>query len=224
LRDDESGGSEFGHELFASSAAANADDDDHDDVTILLLEARPGESTFDNGERSAAGDSSRTIAAGPSEPRVYFGETDDFTFLTLRGRVTWLYGDAVEETARACIDSGRAMVIDLGDCEYLDSTCLGIMYAIVRRARQAGVGLSFQRVSDDVAALFDELDLHEITDLVRSESIEPMPAMRPVVSASSQRGQQMRVARAHELLASLSHSHREQFLKIASEIRGELSR
>lgn len=189
---------------------------DRDDVSMILMQAAPGESFLDEPvelETSAA-------ERDRNGPRIRYGETDQTTFLLLEGRVTWLCGQSLLETALSVIDNGRALVIDLGGCEYLDSTVLGTLHELVEWAEQQRVPLSLQRVPDSLRESFEELSMSTVLRHVAATA-EPLPEQqRSVRLPDHARGvHQQRLKKAHEILSELSEENREEFAAVLEALR-----
>jgi serine phosphatase RsbU (regulator of sigma subunit) len=196
----------------ALTPAAGQGSADADDVTILFLDVRAGSSSFDNGRSRGAAPG--TAAAGPGpNPVLYYGETEDESFIALRGRATWTVGDALFETGCAIVEAGRRLVLHLADCEYLDSTCLGTVHELTGRG-----DVALQGVSPTVRALFEELDMKRVLDNIREPV--PIPEMLPLSHArGDMHAGQLRVLRAHEALSALSPSNREKFQGVLDSVR-----
>lgn len=187
---------------------------DRDDVTLLLLEMRTGPSDFDNGTVDPA----RAIPARKSGGGevVRYGETEEASYLSLRGRATWVHGATFFETARAIRAAGRPLVVDLTDCEYLDSTLLGTTHQLV-----VGGGVRLQNVRPEVRALFEELGMDRVLESIRADGTPP-PELHPLVaSAPDTAAGRRRILQAHEALAALSPDNREAFRSVIESMRGD---
>jgi serine phosphatase RsbU (regulator of sigma subunit)/anti-anti-sigma regulatory factor len=198
------------------SAAADADPDpDPDDVTLLLIDAHAGPSWFDNG--AASPNLTTSGAAQPGGEVVFYGETEDAVHLALRGRATWMHCDAFYETARAVLEEGRPLVLDLSGCDYLDSTCLGTVHELVGRGRVVLAG-----VTPVVRALFEELSMDRVLAGIR----EDVPAVPEFYALSTRHDDpaawRQRILHAHEALSGLSEHNREEFRGVVDSLRGEI--
>ena len=194
---------------------------DCDDVTMVLLNASPGESVFNESVE----DVDLTTLPASEQPEFSYAETPDATVLVVQGRVTWLYGQVLFETATAALDSGRKLVIDLSDCEHMDSTLLGTLHEMVLQAREGNCDLLLQHVPTVLRDDFEELSMTAVLEQI---SEEPVPVPRDLTSinlhtAPSDR-QQLRLLKAHEVLADLSDDNREQFGDLVDTLRSELGR
>ena len=203
-------------EMLAELRGAAADvDPDPDDVTLLLIDAHAGPSWFDNGAASPT--LAGLGAARPGGEVVFYGETEDAVHLALRGRATWMHCDAFYETARAVLEEGRPLVLDLSGCDYLDSTCLGTVHELVGRGRVVLAG-----VTPVVRALFEELSMDRVLAGIR----EDVPAVPELYALSTRHDDaaawRQRILRAHEALSGLSEHNREEFRGVVESLRGEI--
>ncbi len=192
------------------------DDEDRDDVTILLLDVHAGPSLFDNG---AAESSERVRRPGaPARDVVFYGEGDDASFLALRGRAIWTACDALYETAKGLLERGYPLVLDLSECDYLDSTCLGTIHELVSRG-----GVQVQGVKPEVSALFEELSMDRVLASIGEPRVLPemSPLGAPPVSEATG---PLRILRAHEALAALSVRNKEKFQDVVDALRNEASK
>jgi serine phosphatase RsbU (regulator of sigma subunit)/anti-anti-sigma regulatory factor len=189
---------------------------DRDDVTMLLIDAHAGISWFDNGASvpgAAASATPRSEGAG-----VFYGETEHAAYLALRGRATWTQCDAFHETAQAVLDEGRALVLDLSGCEYLDSTFLGTVHELVGRGRVTLVG-----VRPAVRALFEELSMEQVLAHI-PEDVPASPEFYALGTASDPAAARKRILRAHEALATLSERNQEEFRDVIQSLRDDAGR
>ncbi len=198
--------------------AVDGDADDRDDVSMVLLTAAPGESMLDEPVHEPAARSE-----GRSEsPRLRYAERDDATFLILEGRVTWLCGQSLLDAALSVIDSGRRLIVDLGDCAYLDSTLLGTLHELVDWADRHDGALSLQRVSEPLRDAFRELSMNSVLDRV-VERAEPVPEQQHTVRLPehSHAAHRQRLMRAHEVLSELSEENREEFAAVLEALKND---
>ena len=124
------------------------------------------------------------------------------------------------DAAMAMLKRYKSLTIDLGACEYLDSTFLGTVHEVVMSAPHA---VRLQRVNPEVRALFEELDMQGVLNHT-SITLVPLPqtmtSLKRTDVDAEQQGQRM--LRAHEILASLSDENREQFRDVVDSLREEL--
>ena len=142
------------------------------------------------------------------------------TFIALEGRVTWLYAQALFESALAVLEGHRTLVLDLGACEHLDSTVLGTLHELVLRARLERTRVVFQRVPERLVAAFRELSMTTVLDAI-GEVSEPLPAELADLDlpVGDLRRHRQRLLRAHQALAELSQHNREAFADLLGTLR-----
>lgn len=183
LEDVLSRGSGDGRELVellgGTGESAQEDDEDFEDVTILLLDAHHGASRFDNGENGRIG-AARVTPLG-REPVVFYGVGGGQHIFALRGRGNGMHCGSFHEIAGGLIDDGEAVLLDLGDCAYLDSTCLGTIHELGVRSDQAAGSLTIQRVGDPIRELFQELSMARALDSIRVDPLTVPSDLRPLM-------------------------------------------
>ena len=192
---------------------------DCDDVTMVLLAAAPGDSVLDE-----SADTLTVLPASPSEtPVITRAETECSVFFVLEGRITWLHGQTLFDAGMAVIDEKLNMVLDLTRCEYLDSTLLGTLHELILKADNAGISIQLQNVGPQLRANFDELSMQAALNHIVTESQE-IPTTRTQIDldAAQPGSQQQRLLHAHEVLAELSETNREQFGSLVEILREEL--
>jgi serine phosphatase RsbU (regulator of sigma subunit)/anti-anti-sigma regulatory factor len=210
--------------LTGTPAEHAADGDERDDTTVLLLEASPGPSRFDNGTGASG---SRSVPARPTQSSVvWYGESEDDCFLALRGRGTWTSSDAFHGTALGILEAGRPLTIDLSACEYLDSTFLGTIHELVECADRFGRGsIRLQGVDGAVRSAFEELSMENVLDAADQPAV-PLPADLQPLAGGPVAGPEskLRILRAHEALADLSAQNRQKFASVIETMRSQLEK
>lgn len=199
-------------------AAVAGIEGERDDVTMILLERGEGISRFDDVPGEAAAPA-REVASPPNALLLQGRQGKD-AFMSIAGTATWMRSQVFYDAALKLLKRARSLTIDLGACEYLDSTFLGTLHEIVMSRPDA---VRLQRVPVKIRALFDELSMAGVlqhTSLVN----EPLPAdMEPLkrdeVDVATQ-GERM--LKAHEILASLSEENSEQFRDVVESLRADL--
>lgn len=193
--------------------------EDRDDVTMLLLEGRSGESYFGSDD-----DVPELEVDPPADaPRLTWAETDTGRFVCLQGRVTWTYAEALLQGSGAAIEGGRPLIVDLAECEYLDSAMLGTLHELVQEAVEGDAGVSVQGVSADLVEAFRELSMDVVLNHVAEQSL-PVPDNRESLEMpdADPRGQKMRLLKAHEVLAALSQENQAEFGGVVAAMREDI--
>ncbi|MCZ6886986.1 MAG: SpoIIE family protein phosphatase, partial [Gammaproteobacteria bacterium] len=200
--------------------SSGSEREDRDDVTMVLLDASPGRSSFyDSGNAHAL------APPDTDQQAVTFAETDDTTFLCLSGRMTWTHGEALLDAASEVVDNDRALIIDLAECEYLDSAMLGTLHELASRAAVAQTSFHVQNASASLKNAFEELSMHIVLERLSAQSVE-VPQQRTALQLppTDPHRQQMRLLAAHEVLADLSEDNQAQFGPVVDAMREDLGR
>lgn len=213
LRDGGGDAAELLREL-VERATSELPSEDRDDVTLLLVDANEGPSRFDNGDVGAV---RPRAAAGPARsPVVYYGEGEKAACLALKGRATWMHAPTFFETARAIRAADRPLVVDLSECDYLDSTFLGSVHELVDEG-----GVRVQNAKPEVRSLFEELGMEKVLESLEGEP-EPVPELSPVAAASPDEAEgRRRILEAHEALAGINPRNRQSFAGVIESIRNQ---
>ena len=196
-----------------------------DDLTLLLLEASPGISRFDQ-RMNLADEDMPTNFFDPSISRISQAEANGLTFLVLEGRMTWEYSQPFFDAVDVSIDRGFGVIVDLSKCIHMDSAVLGTLHELVESAQKNATGskVKIQDASNALVRTFAELGMESVLRSIQMQSIE-IPKTRTSVEASdgNLRRQQMRLLKAHEVLASLNDTNRDQFALVVDDLREHLT-
>lgn len=192
-----------------------------DDVTLLVLEAGGGRSSFDNEPAEEPPEGPRGHGDGTETPSVlWIAEGPDTTYLAVRGRGLWTCTESFRRSAHAAREAGKRLVVDLADCTHLDSAFLGTLHEVVATAPEGRV--SVRRPCASVRALFAELGLERVLAAVDERAAEPPCAPTPLPHDPPGQECQERLLRAHEVLCELSEENRERFASLVQTLRAEL--
>lgn len=191
---------------------------DCDDVTMVLLDATPGESRF----HESSGMLQLEEVPLVDEPVISWAQSPEGMFLVLEGWITWLCGETLFNAAMPLIEAHKRLVIDLSGCKHMDSTMLGTLYELIQEADQLGSAVVLQNVGERQLEDFEELSMSAALDHIVTESI-PVPEKRTPLEmrSTSIEGQQRRLLKAHEALVKLSDANREQFGSLTDTLRQE---
>ena len=193
--------------------------EDRDDVTMLLLEGHSGESYFGSDD-----DVPELEVDPPSDaPLLTWAETGEAWFVCLKGRVTWTYAEALLQGARVAIARGRRLIIDLAECEYLDSALLGTLHEVVQEAGEGSVGVAVQGAGDALLEAFGQLSMDLVLSHVAGRTV-PVPDNRESIALpdADPKGQKIRLLRAHEVLAALSDDNESEFGAVVAAMRKDM--
>jgi len=196
-----------------------------DDMTLLLLEASPGVSRFDH-RTNLADEDTLLNTDDPKSSRISEAEGDGCTFFVLEGRITWEYSQGFFDVVIDSIERGLGVIVDLSKCIYMDSAVLGTLHELVGRAAKSATGpnMRVQDASQSLIRTFVELGMDSVIRCLQTRSIT-VPETQSAVEGSPRdlRRQQMRLLQAHEALASLSDTNRDQFASVVSDLREHLT-
>ena len=194
--------------------------EDRDDVTMLLLEGRSGESYFGSDDDVPE----LEIDPQTDAPQLTWGETDAGRFVCLQGRVTWTYAEPLLEGARGAITRGMPLIVDLAECDYLDSASLGTLHELVQEAEQSAGGVTVQGVGAGLLEAFHELSMDVVLNHVSEDSL-PVPDNRQSLELpdADPKGQKMRLLKAHEVLAALSRENEAEFGGVVAAMREDMA-
>jgi anti-anti-sigma regulatory factor len=184
-------------------------------VTLLLLDVTPGASQLDNGDliplpAPAPASTGCEILVGSDPHRAVF---------SIQGRGAWEHSAQFHAECAAAIAAGRAVLIDMTLCQFLDSSFLGALHELSERAEEADVELRLQGVTFAVEDLFSELGMTGVMDHVVPRML-PLPTrMEPLARAVDARARASFTLRAHEKLAGLSDRNRREFAPLLAALR-----
>jgi anti-anti-sigma regulatory factor len=196
-----------------------------DDMTLLLLVASPGVSRFDH-RTNLADEDAPSNSDDPKTSRISEAVADGCTFLVLEGRITWEYSQGFFDVVIGSIERGLGIIVDLSKCVHMDSAVLGTLHELVERAEKSASGsnIRVQDASQSLIRTFAELGMDSVIRCVQMRSITVPETQSAVeVSPHDLRRQQMRLLKAHEALASLSDTNRDQFASVVSDLREHLT-
>jgi len=191
----------------------------------LLLEASPGVSRFDHSTNFADEDMP-SISGDPSVSRISQTKAEGLAVLVLEGRMTWEYSQTFFDAVIGSLDRGVGVIVDLSRCIHMDSAVLGTLHELVESAEKTVVGskVKIQDASRSLVTTFAELGMNSVLRSVQMQSIA-IPMTRTAVKASDGNlgRQQMRLLKAHEALASLNDTNRDQFALVVDDLREHLT-
>lgn len=190
---------------------------DRDDVTMILLERGRGVSRFD--DTPAPGEIQRPQPL-TDQMQLLQGVEKKHGFLSIAGTATWIRSQAFFDAAKTLLERCEDLTVDLGACEYLDSTFLGTLHEIVMAKPEA---VKIQRLPPKIRALFEELSMEGVLSHASIVN-DPLPErMEPVAQGTTEATEQgLRMLSAHETLASLSPENRKVFQHVVESLRSEL--
>ena len=90
-------------------------------------------------------------------------DNGDSAVIRPTGRLTMVTAPELRSAVVGAVDAGRVrIVIDLGACEFIDSSGLGAIIGGLKKARQAGGDLRIARVGEQVATVLQLTNLDRV--------------------------------------------------------------
>jgi anti-sigma B factor antagonist len=87
----------------------------------------------------------------------------DAAVIRLRGRLTMVNAAALRSTVTDALEAGRTrIVLDLSDCEFIDSSGLGAVIGGLKTARQAGGDLRIAALTAQVSTVLQLTNLDRV--------------------------------------------------------------
>ena len=199
--------------------------EEQDDITMLMIDAREGENQFENQFDSLT--RARTMGSttgkendGQPVPHIEIAQDETSTFLIFVGKVSWVQGKPVAQSIRDAVRKKQDIVVDLSDCDYLDSAMLGTLHETAHECSLNSLKLTIQGVSKPIYDAFVELGMYDVLGFVIGGHLS-VPTNRSRLSDEDidMMAQQRWLLRAHEALASLNTANEEEFRHVIEELR-----
>lgn len=199
--------------------------EEQDDITMLMIDVREGENQFENQFESLT--RTRTMGSttgkendGQPVPHIEFAQDDTGTFLIFVGKVSWVQGKPVAQSIRDAVRKKQDIVVDLSECDYLDSAMLGTLHETAHECSLNSLKLTIQGVSKPIYDAFVELGMYDVLGFVIGGHVS-VPTDRSRLSDEDidMMAQQRWLLRAHEALASLNTANEEEFRHVIEELR-----
>lgn len=196
---------------------------DRDDVTMLLIDVADGENDFEHLSADIFKDKIESEIKANQTPRIEHVTTLDNLFLTYHGRVTWIHGQSLPNMVEKAVPKGKNVVVDLLECEYLDSAMLGTLHEIAVICATFNAELHIQNVDSNIHHTFVELGMRDVLDCISGLTLSiPQERERLVAGEMDSATQQKWLLRAHEALASLNNTNQEEFKDVIEELKEEI--
>lgn len=154
---------------------------------------------------------------------LYFKEVDGIIYIRAQGHLTAALCPQLKARAFARIEEAppkKAVYIDLGPCDYMDSTFLGLIVGINKRFKAAGGSpVVLLKPSQTCLGLLRTIG---VTKLVTIS--ETGPAFPPVMESMSlgPRATAEFILDAHENLTEMSEENRNRFSTLTKALKGSL--
>jgi anti-anti-sigma factor len=154
--------------------------------------------------------------------RISFRHEPQTVILKVEGRATFHQSCAVRKFVEKQLQQG-GLCLDLGTCDYMDSTFLGTLLGLQRSGARRGAGrLLLVSVSPECVHLFQQMGVERLFPLVaRQESTTGEWNPLPEDSADAG-GRKVTVLKAHQELAQLPGAAGAQFRPVAALLAAEM--
>lgn len=140
-------------------------------------------------------------------------------WIRVSGRGTLSIGPPLREFIQHAEQSGvREAVLDLGECDSMDSTFLGLIAGFAMRLRRAGGRMLAISPGERVQRLFRTLGVDRLLEVAARPPSEATGAGE-VLGPASVNGARETLLEAHETLASISEENRERFRDVIEFLR-----
>ena len=158
------------------------------------------------------------------------GCVDRAVWVKVEGRGTFQNSAGLKEFVKQMIQRGyRDFVVDLRDCEQMDSTFMGTLAGVALRLREIGQGgLQTINVNDRNAGLLSSLGLDQLFHVEGTESsVENQPEKLELRETKQEKAgkkeQQQTVLEAHEALVQADAANEVKFKDVLEYMRHELN-
>ncbi len=150
------------------------------------------------------------------------GWLDRTVCIKVDGRGTFQSSGGLKDFIKQMIHRGfRDFVVDLGNCDLMDSTFMGTLAGAALRLRELDHGgLKVVRANPRNRDLLCGLGLDQIFDVTTGGIDQPMPETRPVAATGQDRElQRETMLRAHEALAKADSANAVKFRDVIEFLR-----
>jgi anti-sigma B factor antagonist len=161
---------------------------------------------------------------------VLVGCVDRAVWVKVEGRGTFQNSAGLKEFVKQMIQRGyRDFVVDLRDCEQMDSTFMGTLAGVALRLRELGQGgLHTINVNDRNAGLLSSLGLDQLFHVEGAgSSVESQPEKLELREAKQEKAgkkeHQQNVLEAHEALVQVDAANEVKFKDVLEYMRHELN-
>lgn len=152
---------------------------------------------------------------------------DEAVWLRVMGRGTFQTSAGMKEYTRRMIQRGRRhFVVDLNDCELMDSTFMGTLAGLALRLREFGSGgLTVLNGNARNTMLLENLGLDHLFSFVLPEGVTAPPRATPAQSLNAEGGdpaeQHQTILSAHEALVKADPENEERFKDVLELLKQE---
>jgi len=157
------------------------------------------------------------------EEALLFGRGENEIFLKARGHITARHCPALRDRT-GDLENGegvpRDFFVDLSECDYMDSTFIGVLAGINKRLRKGGKRLILVAPREECVKLLRGLGVYSLFSVTDAASA-PVPGPLERLSAGEDTSAEL-LLRAHEELMELSPENRKRFEVLQGILRAKI--
>ena len=155
---------------------------------------------------------------------VLVGSQGQTVWVKVRGRGTFQNSPGVKDFVRKMIQRGnRDFIVDLGECELMDSTFMGTLAGVALRLREIGQGsLRTINVNPRNSSLLENLGLDHLFSVENDSEVATPTSLREADRPPGSDVQKEAVLSAHEALVEADSHNAVKFKDVIDYLRQEL--
>ncbi|MBN1243300.1 MAG: STAS domain-containing protein [Spirochaetales bacterium] len=159
------------------------------------------------------------------EEALFIREDPEVVYIKARGHMTAALCPELKERVIARLESPpplQRIYLDLRDCEYMDSTFMGLIVGFNKRLqRSASRAITLLHVNDTCMGLLKTIGIVRLVELSDSEIPFPAPMENLAGAGKATAGF---ILDAHENLMELSDDNRKRFTTLYQVLKSQLDR
>ncbi len=160
-----------------------------------------------------------------SKGRIMIASSGDKCLIKVEGRTTWECSPPLQELANN-ISSGAyaGIIFDLSECEWLDSTIMGVMASIGKKALENRMPLvEMCNISDKLLMLLKELGVDQLFMFTKGECVVPHPTwVATDTSSYSRKSLAKTILAAHEALIAADDKNLPRFKNVVDMLKKDM--
>jgi anti-anti-sigma factor len=155
---------------------------------------------------------------------LYYGSIGDSLYIKAEGHVTAARCPELKALAFARLDASpppASVIVDLGSCEYMDSTFLGLLVGLTKRLlRVSGKPITLRGANATCQGLLKVIGVTRLVEI----SAEPPAPPEGLQRVGGGRASAEFLIEAHEELAEISPENRDRFGSLLGVLKGSLKK
>ncbi|MEW5693335.1 MAG: STAS domain-containing protein [Candidatus Hydrogenedentota bacterium] len=157
--------------------------------------------------------------------RVFIGSTNGYIVIKIVGRGTWNYA----RVFRNLIDDlsfkeWRECYLNLGECEYLDSTFVGIIAYALKKFKQLNRNLIIVETSKDVYETLKTMGITKFASILEKQMFEAILEEIMEISSDIKKEDASFILKAHKELEELDESNIKRFESLRSVLENKINK